>query len=231
MGSQRLRSLYWVLGKGEIFHRSECDNRGNTVAIKPHDAESAGEANSSQIRKSSVPSAQKYKKGSKIRVASVITIRYDCEHEGVAIMKAQLSSAKDYQRIEKAILFLEKNVHRKLDLKEIAKSINLSEYHFQRLFKRWAGISPKRFLQVLTLEHAKEALKNSGSLLNVTYEAELSSPGSLHDLFVNMEAVTPDKYRKQGAGLEIGYGFHPSPFGECLVAVTSRGISNLAFVP
>jgi AraC family transcriptional regulator of adaptative response/methylated-DNA-[protein]-cysteine methyltransferase len=137
----------------------------------------------------------------------------------------------DYQRIEKAILFLEKNVDRRPDLKEIARSVNLSEYHFQRLFRRWAGISPKRFLQALSLEHAKEALKNSGSLLKVTYEAGFSSPGRLHDLFVNMEAVTPDEYRKQGASLKIRFGFHPSPFGECLVAVTSRGISNLVFVP
>jgi AraC family transcriptional regulator of adaptative response/methylated-DNA-[protein]-cysteine methyltransferase len=145
-------------------------------------------------------------------------------------MKLQ-SSLDDYQRIEKAILFLEKNALRRPDLKEIARSVNLSEYHFQRLFRRWAGISPKRFLQALSLEHAKEALKNSGSLLKVTYEAGFSSPGRLHDLFVNMEAVTPDEYRKQGASLKIRFGFHPSPFGECLVAVTSRGISNLAFVP
>jgi len=140
-------------------------------------------------------------------------------------------AAGDYQRIEKAILFLEKYALRRPDLKEIARSVNLSEYHFQRLFKRWAGISPKRFLQALSLEHAKEALKNSGSLLNVTYEAGLSSPGRLHDLFVNIEAVTPDEFRKQGASLKIRFGFHPSPFGECLVAVTSRGISDLAFVP
>lgn len=141
-----------------------------------------------------------------------------------------LALNNDYQRIEKAILFLEKNVDRRPDLKEIARAVRLSEYHFHRLFKRWAGISPKRFLQALTLEHAKEALKSSGSLLNVTYEAGLSSPGRLHDLFVNLEAVTPDEYRKRGARLEIKYGFHPSPFGEYLVAVTSRGISNLAFV-
>jgi AraC family transcriptional regulator of adaptative response/methylated-DNA-[protein]-cysteine methyltransferase len=145
-------------------------------------------------------------------------------------MKLQ-PSADDYQRIEKAILFLEKNALRRPDLKEIARSVNLSEYHFHRLFKRWAGISPKRFLQALTLEHAKQALKNSGSLLSVAYEAGLSSPGRLHELFVNMEAVTPDEFRKQGASLRIRYGFHPSPFGECLVAVTERGISNLAFVP
>ncbi|OGW29680.1 MAG: 6-O-methylguanine DNA methyltransferase [Nitrospirae bacterium GWC2_57_13] len=144
-------------------------------------------------------------------------------------MKTQ--PADDYLRVEKAILFLEKNARRRPELKEIARSANLSEYHFHRLFKRWAGISPKRFLQALTLERAKEALKSSGSLLDVTFEAGMSSPGRLHDLFVNIEAVTPDEFRKQGAGLKIRFGFHPSPFGECLVAVTDRGISSLAFVP
>lgn len=137
---------------------------------------------------------------------------------------------EDYQRIEKAILFLEKNRDRRPDLKEVARSVNLSEYHFQRLFKRWAGISPKRFLQALTLERAKEVLKNSRNLLTATYDAGLSGSGRLHDLFVNIEAVTPDEFRKRGAGLKIRYGFHPSPFGEALIAVTDRGISNIAFV-
>ena len=144
-------------------------------------------------------------------------------------MKTQ--AADDYQRIEKAILFLEKNARRHPDLKEIARSVDLSEYHFQRLFRRWAGISPKQFLQALSLERAKEALKNSGSLLDAAYEAGLSGPGRLHDLFVTMEAVTPDEFRKQGASLKIRYGFHQSPFGESLIAVTDRGISNIAFVP
>lgn len=139
-------------------------------------------------------------------------------------------AAGDYERIEKAILFLEKNAGRKPDLREIAQSVNLSEYHFQRLFKRWAGVTPKQFLQALTLERAKAALKRSGSLLDATYDASLSSPGRLHDLFVKMEAMTPDEFRNQGANLTIRYGFHPTPFGECLVAVTDRGISNLSFV-
>jgi AraC family transcriptional regulator, regulatory protein of adaptative response / methylated-DNA-[protein]-cysteine methyltransferase len=172
------------------------------------------------------PENEKY---SKNRVVLTFAMRYDRKQEEMICMRTQATD--DYQRIEKAILFLEKTVHSRPDLKEIARSVNLSEYHFQRLFKRWAGISPKRFLQALTLEHAKEALKSSGSLLNVTYEAGLSSSGRLHDLFVNMEAVTPDEFRHQGANLKIRYGFHPSPFGECLVAVTSRGISTLAFVP
>jgi AraC family transcriptional regulator, regulatory protein of adaptative response / methylated-DNA-[protein]-cysteine methyltransferase len=141
------------------------------------------------------------------------------------------ASANDYQRIEKAILYLERNALRQPDLKEIARSVNLSEYHFQRLFRRWAGVSPKRFLQALTLERAKEALNNSENLLDATYGTGLSSSGRLHDLFVNMEAVTPDEFRRQGSGLKIRYGFHPSPFGECLMAVTDRGISNLSFVP
>ena len=141
------------------------------------------------------------------------------------------SSAKDYKRIEKAILFLEKNIHRQPGLKELSRIMNLSEYHFQRLFRRWAGISPKRFLQVLTIERAKRAMKNSGSLLDVSYETGLSGAGRLHDLFVSVDAMTPDEFRKQGKQLRIRYGFHPSPFGECLVAVTGRGICHLAFVP
>ena len=140
------------------------------------------------------------------------------------------SPAGDYKRIEKAILYLEKNAHRRPDLKEVAQAVNLSEYHFQRIFRRWAGISPKRFLQFLTLERIKELMKGSGSLLDITYQAGLSSAGRLHDLFVNVDAVTPGEFRRRGENLKIRYGFYPSPFGECLVAVTDRGITNLAFI-
>lgn len=140
------------------------------------------------------------------------------------------SSVEDYKRIETAILYLEEHAHRQPDLKEVAQSMNLSEYHFQRLFRRWAGISPKRFLQVLTVERAKGLMGNSGSLLDVTYQAGLSSAGRLHDLFVNVEAVSPGEFRKKGETLTIRYGFHPSPFGECLVAITDRGVTGVAFV-
>jgi AraC family transcriptional regulator of adaptative response/methylated-DNA-[protein]-cysteine methyltransferase len=140
------------------------------------------------------------------------------------------SSSEDYRRVEKAILFLEKNFPQHPDLKKIAGSVNLSEYHFQRLFKRWAGISPKRFLQLLTIEHAKQVMKSSGSLLDVTHEAGLSSAGRLHDLFVTIDAMTPGAFRTQGKHLQILYGFHPSPFGECFAAVTNRGLCHLAFV-
>jgi len=139
----------------------------------------------------------------------------------------QLSA--DYQRIEQAIRFLEDNARRQPDLTEVAAHVGLSEYHFQRLFTRWAGISPKRFLQFLTKENAK-ALLSRTSVLSAAYEAELSGPGRLHDLLVQCEAVTPGEYRMKGAGVDIAYGFHPTPFGECLLALTGRGICFLAFV-
>jgi AraC family transcriptional regulator, regulatory protein of adaptative response / methylated-DNA-[protein]-cysteine methyltransferase len=138
--------------------------------------------------------------------------------------------ADDYLRVEQAIRFLERNVQHQPSLKEIAESVNLSEYHFQRLFTRWVGISPKRFLQFLTKENAKRLLERSGNLLSVAYDVGLSGPGRLHDLFVSCEAVTPGEYKSRGEGLEISYGFHASPFGECLVAQTGRGVCRLAFV-
>jgi AraC family transcriptional regulator of adaptative response/methylated-DNA-[protein]-cysteine methyltransferase len=137
---------------------------------------------------------------------------------------------EDYQRVEKAIQFLTENYHQQPSLHEVARSVNLSGYHFQRLFRRWAGISPKRLVQFLTLEHAKQALEESRSLLDATYDAGLSSPSRLHDLFVNAEAMTPGEFKAKGAGLEISYGFHPTPFGECLLAVTERGICGLGFL-
>lgn len=140
----------------------------------------------------------------------------------------QLSN--DYARIERAIQYIENNYRAQPELSDIATSIGLSEYHFQRLFTHWVGISPKRFLQFLTKEHAKELLESSSSVLEAAYETGLSGPGRLHDLFITYEAVTPGEYKMKGTGLTINYGFHPSPFGECLIAVTGRGICNLAFV-
>jgi AraC family transcriptional regulator of adaptative response/methylated-DNA-[protein]-cysteine methyltransferase len=137
--------------------------------------------------------------------------------------------SEDYRRVEKAICFLQENAQCQPDLTEVAAHVGLSEYHFQRLFTRWAGISPKRFLQFLTKENAKTLLSRN-SVLSAAYAAGLSGPGRLHDLFVQCEGVTPGEYRTRGAGLEISYGFHPTPFGECLLALTRRGICCLAFV-
>ena len=147
-------------------------------------------------------------------------------------MKTEVFSqaALDYERIEKAIQFLADNFHSQPNLKEIADRIHVSEYHFQRLFSRWVGISPKRFLQFLTKEYAKTLLEKSINLLDVTYESGLTSPGRLHDLFVSCEAVTPGQYKSRGEGVEIAYGYHATPFGECLLAKTDRGICGLNFV-
>ena len=136
----------------------------------------------------------------------------------------------DYERIEKAIQFLADNFHSQPNLKQIAGKIHVSEYHFQRIFSRWVGISPKRFLQFLTKEYAKTLLEKSINLLDVTYESGLTSPGRLHDLFVSCEAVTPGEYKAKGEGLEIAYGYHATPFGECMLAKTDRGICDLSFV-
>lgn len=138
--------------------------------------------------------------------------------------------ADDYERIEKVILFLEENRGLRPGLKEATESLRLSEFYIQRLFRRWAGISLKRFLHLLTIEYAKGALKNPGRLLEVACETGLSSTGRLPAPFVRIEAVTPDEFRNQWAGLGIRYGFHGTPFGECLIAVTEKGISNLEFV-
>lgn len=140
------------------------------------------------------------------------------------------SISQDYQLIEKAICFIEANARRQPELDEVAAAVGLSESHLQRTFTRWAGISPKRFLQFLTKENAKELLARSENLLDTTHQIGLSSLGRLHDLFVATEAVTPGEYKTRGAGLTLRYGIHASPFGPCLVAVTERGICHLGFV-
>jgi len=139
-------------------------------------------------------------------------------------------SSEDYQRVAQAIRYIENNTDRQPELREVAAAVGLSEYHFQRLFTRWAGISPKRFLQFLTKENAKQLLAHSANLLEATYATGLSSPGRLHDLFIKCEAVTPGEYKSRGRGMRIVYGFHATPFGECLLALTGRGICALAFV-
>lgn len=136
----------------------------------------------------------------------------------------------DYYRIEETIHFIRNNVTRQPKLSDIAASVNLSEYYFQRLFRRWTGISPKRFLQYLTKEYAKKLLDESKNVLDVTYEAGLSGTGRLHDLFVACEAITPGEYQSKGKDVEIVYGVHPSPFGDCFIGVTKKGICSLNFI-
>ncbi len=137
----------------------------------------------------------------------------------------------DAARIERALEYLAANFEAQPSLAEIASRVDLSEYHFQRMFSRRVGISPKKFLQYLTLDAAKQRLAASASVLDAAYDAGLSGPGRLHDLFVTVEAMTPGEFKKRGAGLVIRYGFHPcAPFGECLIMLTDRGICGVAFV-
>lgn len=148
----------------------------------------------------------------------------------IVLMNNYQQLSDDYARIEQVIYYLEKHASQQPSLSEIAQNIHLSEYHFQRLFTRWVGISPKRFLQFLTKENAKRLLASSASIMESAYQVGLSGPGRLHDLFITWEAVTPGEYKQRGAGLTINYSFHFTPFGEILLGVTDRGICNLSFV-
>ena len=137
---------------------------------------------------------------------------------------------RDYQRIERALGWLADNFHEQPSLAEAAAAAGLSAYHFQRLFCRWVGISPKQFVQLLSLEQAKRSLDRKSNVLDAAFDAGLSGPGRLHDLFVSLDAITPGEYKSRGAGLEIRYAFHDTPFGECLVMRTERGTCGLSFV-
>jgi AraC family transcriptional regulator of adaptative response/methylated-DNA-[protein]-cysteine methyltransferase len=135
----------------------------------------------------------------------------------------------DYARIEKALAYIADRVEDQPELDDVAATIGLSPFHFQRLFTRWVGVSPKKFLQYLTLERAKESLIASASVLDAAHDSGLSGPSRLHDLFMAHEAVTPGEFKQRGLGLAISYGWAESPFGDCLILTTPRGICGLAF--
>ena len=136
----------------------------------------------------------------------------------------------DYDRIARAITYITSSLNRQPTLNDIAAHLHLSPFHFQRLFCRWAGVTPKRFLQVLTLERAKQLLGESRSLLEVSDSIGLSSSSRLYDHFVQLEGVTPGEFRKRGAGVTIFHAVHDTPFGKAFIAATDRGICNLAFL-
>lgn len=140
------------------------------------------------------------------------------------------NSLVNYTRIEKAIQYLEENFHRQPELEEVAEKVHLSPYHFQRLFTEWAGISPKRFLQVLTIDFLKQKLQESKNILDAAEAAGLSGQSRVYDLFTTLEAVTPREYKLHGSGIRIAYGFHETPFGNCLIGITPRGICWLSFL-
>jgi AraC family transcriptional regulator, regulatory protein of adaptative response / methylated-DNA-[protein]-cysteine methyltransferase len=140
------------------------------------------------------------------------------------------AASRDHDRIAAAIHYLAEHWATQPSLEAAAGVAGLSPFHFQRLFTQWVGISPKRFVQQLTLQRAKHALREDATVLDATFAAGLSGPGRLHDLFVTLEALTPGEHRSGGAGLEIRAGFGSTPFGRALVAVTARGVCALRFV-
>jgi len=159
----------------------------------------------------------------------------ECDMAGPVLGRAHAgpaaagSGARDYAIVAEAVAFITEHSTRQPSLAEVANHVGLSPFHFHRLFTRWAGITPKAFLQTLTVDHARHLLRESASVLDTAYEVGLSGPGRLHDLFVSYEAMTPGDYKAGGAGLGMTYGFHDSPFGICLAVVTGRGLAGLAF--
>jgi AraC family transcriptional regulator of adaptative response/methylated-DNA-[protein]-cysteine methyltransferase len=137
--------------------------------------------------------------------------------------------SRDFERIARAIEFIAAHAQEQPSLSEIAAAAGWSEYHFARVFRRWAGISPKQFLQHLSLAAAKQTLDDERSVLQAALDAGLSGPGRLHDLFVSLEAVTPGEYKSRGRGLTIRHGIADTPFGAARIALTGRGIAYLAF--
>jgi AraC family transcriptional regulator of adaptative response/methylated-DNA-[protein]-cysteine methyltransferase len=136
----------------------------------------------------------------------------------------------NYQRIAEAIIFLQANFKSQPSLEEIADQVHLSPFHFQRMFTDWAGVSPKKFIQYLTVEYAKQLLQvKEATLFEAAEETGLSGTGRLHDLFVRIEGMTPGEFKNGGENLQINYSFAESPFGEIIVASTPKGICHLAF--
>ena len=135
----------------------------------------------------------------------------------------------DYSRIEKAIAYINHNFREQPSLEEISTAVNMSPFHFQRLFSDWAGVSPKKFLQYVSLRYAKQLLQRNTTLMNVSNEIGLSSSSRLHDLFINIEGMTPGEFKNGGAGLTINYSFRESPFGNIIIASTNKGVCYIHF--
>jgi AraC family transcriptional regulator, regulatory protein of adaptative response / methylated-DNA-[protein]-cysteine methyltransferase len=139
-------------------------------------------------------------------------------------------SIADYERVRRIVAFISERWREQPSLDDIAAHVGLSTTHVHHLFRRWCGLTPKAFLQALTLDSAKALLADAASVLDAAYEVGLSGPGRLHDLFVTHEAMTPGDYKSGGAGIVMRFGFHPSPFGESILVASERGLAGLGFV-
>lgn len=144
------------------------------------------------------------------------------------MLEKENNMTDNYYKVEKALTFIEENFKKQPSLQEIAQHIHLSPHHFQRIFKEWAGVSPKKYLQFLSVNYAKKQLKNN-TIFDTAIEGGFSSTSRLHDLFVNIEGMTPGEYRNQGAKLHINYSFAESPFGNIFIASTPKGVCFMVF--
>src|ERR1700710_413541 len=135
------------------------------------------------------------------------------------------TAAADYDVVRRAIAHIKGNWREQPEIEQIAEAAGVTPTELHHLFRRWAGLTPKAFLQALTLDSARNLLRDSASVLDASYEVGLSGPGRLHDLFVTHEAMSPGEFKAGGEGLELAYGFHPSPFGIALVIATKRGLA------
>lgn len=152
------------------------------------------------------------------------------EAQRPAALPRDVSADGDYSIVRAAVRFLTEHWTDQPELEELAEHLGVSATHTQKLFKRWCGLSPKEFLQAITIDHARQLLADAASLLEAAHEVGLSGSGRLHDLFVDHEAMTPGDYKRGGAGIDLQYGFHGSPFGEAMVVATERGVAGVAFV-
>ncbi len=162
-------------------------------------------------------------------VNAMMTTALPAGHDAAEIPHRALGPASDYDTVRAALEFIYANWREQPSLERVAEHVGLSPFHLQRVFTRWAGLSPKAFLQALTLDHARAMLRASASVLDTAYETGLSGPSRLHDLFITHDAMSPGIYKAKGEGLTIRYGLHPSPFGTAVVMVTDQGLAGLAF--
>jgi len=139
------------------------------------------------------------------------------------------SANDDYSVVRRAIEYISQHWRAQPEIEQIAHSVGVTPDELHHLFRRWAGLTPKAFLQALTLDNARKLLRDSASVLDASYEVGLSGPGRLHDLFVTHEAMSPGEWKAGGEGVSMSYGFHPSPFGLALVMANERGLAGLAF--
>jgi len=160
---------------------------------------------------------------------TLASARIDPADQRLAKPGAQNAALRDYDAVRRAIAFISEKWRSQPSIEAVAEAASVTPDELHHLFRRWAGLTPKAFMQALTLDHAKNLLRDSASVLDAALDSGLSGPGRLHDLFVTHESMSPGEWKAGGQGLPLSYGFHPSPFGTAVVIATSRGLAGLAF--